>query len=136
MTTNIVIDSKSTLNLLERNKKISQLIAQSWLPGGEQIQEQLCGSEEQVLNLLVVENILNETEAKYAHVKVDLNPPGPPYVGSISDGPPPHLLILYIPYPKRPTEVTNEELRTWVNSELVSEPFSPFEINRWIPYTC
>ena len=66
-----------------------------------------------------------------------MNPPGPPYLGSHTEGLPPYLLNLYIPYPQRPTEVNDEQLMTWVNSEINSEPLSPFQISPWIPYsTC
>jgi hypothetical protein len=128
-------DKKQPLDLLKRNKKLSQLIAQSWLPGGEYIKEQLCGTQDQVLELLVVEDILTEEEAKYTRIEVDTNPPEPPYLGSIKEGLPPYLLNLYIPYPQRPTEVKDEQLMSWVNSEISSEPLSPFQINPWIPYT-
>lgn len=130
-------DKKHPLDLLERNKKLSQLIARSWLPGGEHIKEQLCGTQEQVLKLLVVEDILTEEEANYTRVEIDPNPPGPPYLGTLDEGLPPYLLNLYIPYPQRPTEVNDEQLMSWVNSELNSEPLSPFQISPWIPYsTC
>jgi hypothetical protein len=129
-------DKKRPLNLLERNKRLSQLIAQSWLPGGEYIKKQFLGTQEQILELLVAENILVEEEAKYTRVEVDMNPPGPPYLGAIKEGLPPYLLNLYIPYPQRSTEVKDEQLMTWVNSTIESAPFSPFEISQWIPYSC
>lgn len=129
-------DKKQPLDLLERNKKLSQLIARSWLPGGEHIKEQLGGTQEQVLELLVAEEILIEEEAKWSRVEVDINPPGPPYLGTLNEGVPPYLLNLYIPYPQRPTEVKDEQLMTWLSSEINSEPFSPFEISPWIPYSC
>jgi hypothetical protein len=122
-------------NLLEFNKKLSQLIARSWLPGGEEIEKRFLGSQEEVIQLLVDEGIVTAEEAPYIGVNVDTNPPGPPYVGNIQEGVDP-VLTLYIPYPKRPSQVTSAELTTWVDSQINAAPYSPFEISQWIPYTC
>jgi hypothetical protein len=105
------------------------------LPGGEEIEKRLRGTQKEVIKLLVEEEIISEEEAQYIGVDVDSNPPGPPYVGHIQEGVDP-ILTLYIPYPQRPSQVTSEELTTWVDSKIDSAPYSPFEISQWIPYSC
>jgi hypothetical protein len=121
-------------NLLDPNKKLSQLLAQSWLDG-------------QDLNInkdwLVEKGIISPDEAGNYEVEVDSNPEpkpdpgkpdGPKYIGLITlteEG----KLHMYIPYPKRPDEgkVSNEDLEQWVND---SDPNHPIPANIWIPYSC
>lgn len=114
-------------NLLSPNKKLSQLIAQSWLDG------QQVSFDTQ---FLIDNHLLSENEAQYVEIHVDTTPCGPPYIGKIEgivggDG-----YSMYIPYPNRPAEVTNEELTQWVDSPVDSSPYTPFKISQWIPYTC
>lgn len=114
-------------NIIRPNKKLSQLIAQSWL-------------DHQELNIdrlsLIQNSLLSEFEAQFVtKVKVDEDPEGPPYLGGITVGKDGYRI--FIPYPKqRPDVVTDDELTTWVNSTVGSEPYTPFGISQWIPYSC
>lgn len=103
-----------TYNILSPNKKLSQLIAQSWLDG-----ERLDINKK----FLIKNDILSKEEAEYYEVVVRENPPGPPYRGVIDavEG------RIVIPYPDRPAEVTDEDLEQWVNSDTNSPPWIPPE---------
>ena len=127
-------------NVISPNKKLSQLIAQSWLDG-------------QRLNInkdwLIEQGFISQKEAPYyddEKIKVEPNPepnpePNQPlYIGLITfteEG----ELGMYIPYPDRPDEclpdekpLTDEVLRKWVESPEDSKPWLPE--HRYIPYTC
>jgi hypothetical protein len=114
-------------NLLGPNKKLSQLIAQSWLDGQEVSFDK---------QFLIDNHLLSENEAEYVEINVDTTPSGPPYIGKIEGMLGGGGYLMYIPYPNRPSEVTNEELNHWVSSPVDSAPYTPFEISQWIPYTC
>jgi hypothetical protein len=118
-------------NLVSPNKKLSQLIAQSWLDGQRLTIDK---------KFLVDSGLFSAEEAQYIEeIQVDENPPGPPYIGTVTMDKTGSLQI-YVPYPARPTEVenepTDEQLTRWVSSPLDSEPYLPGEINQWIPYSC
>ncbi len=123
-------------NILRPNKKISQLIAQSWLDGCDLTFNK---------DFLVQEGIISSEEEPYFNEPdVDRNPnqnpdpgnpDGPKYIGNITftaEG----RLQMYIPYPARPDDnlVSNEDLKDWVNSDTNSTPWLPS--NPYIPYTC
>ncbi|HEY9742631.1 MAG TPA: hypothetical protein V6C90_19275 [Coleofasciculaceae cyanobacterium] len=118
-------------NLVSPSKKISQLIAQSWLNG-----ERLSFDK----NFMVENGLFSEDEAQYIDdIQVVEESPEPRFVGTITLNQEGRLQI-YIPYPQRPTDVndapTDEQLTRWVNSDVNSEPFVPWdEFSPWIPYT-
>lgn len=121
-----------TFSLLSPSKKLSQLIAQSWLEG-----ERFSFDK----NFLVEHGIFSEHEAPYIdNIDVVEVPPEPRLVGTITMVGEGHLEI-YITYPQRPTDVenppTDEQLTRWINSDVNSEPFAPWDdFSPWIPYTC
>ena len=89
----------------------------------------------------MVENgLFSEDEAQYIDdIQVVEESPEPRFVGTITLNQEGRLQI-YIPYPQRPTDVndapTDEQLTRWVNSDVNSEPFVPWdEFSPWIPYT-
>ena len=118
-------------NLVSPSKKISQIIAQSWLNG-----ERLSFDK----NFMVENGLFSEDEAQYIDdIQVVEESPEPRFVGTITLNQEGRLQI-YIPYPQRPTDVndapTDEQLTRWVNSDVNSEPFVPWdEFSPWIPYT-
>jgi hypothetical protein len=121
-----------SFNLLSPNKKLSQLIAQSWLNG-----ERFSFDKQ----FLIDYGIFSEEEAQFIEdIQVIEEPPEPQYIGTITmnrEG----CLQIYIPYPQRPTgvenEPTDEQLTRWINSDVNSEPFVPWdEFSPWIPCTC
>ena len=121
-------------NFIGPNKKLSQLIAQSWLDG-----ERL----EINKDWLIEQGLISEEEASYFKVMVDSNPrekpsPDHKYIGDITvdEEGEERKLLKYIPYPERPNaeELTDEVLEEWVNSDPNSAPWLP--INPYIPYTC
>jgi hypothetical protein len=128
------------------NKKISQLIAKSWLPGKEEIREILIGEDQnKIRKLFVEEKILGETDAEHTSFDVDLNPVADPeethikYSGSIVEDRKTGDLIEWvfkIPYPPRPEQVTDGMLYEWIESASESKPWNASEISLWIPYTC
>jgi hypothetical protein len=120
-----------TFNILSPSKKFSQLIAQSWLDGERYSFDK---------KFLVEKGIFSEQEAQSIHqIEVREVPPEHNLVGTITlleDG----QLELYIPYPQLPTDVENpptpEQLTSWINSDVNSEPYGPWEhFSPWIPYT-
>lgn len=121
-----------TFNLLSPSKKISQLLAQSWLDG-----ERFSFDKD----FLVEKGIFSEDEATYIeNIDVIEVTPEQNLIGTITMVAEGHLQI-YIPYPQRPTDVddapTDEQLTRWVNSNVNSEPYTPWDdFSPWIPYTC
>jgi hypothetical protein len=119
-----------TFNLLSPSKKLSQMIAQSWLDGERFSLDK---------DFMVENGIFSEDEATYIK-KIDVVEVTPEQnlVGTITMVAEGHLQI-YIPYPQRPTEVddapTDEQLTSWVNSKVNSEPYTPWGFSPWIPYT-
>jgi hypothetical protein len=120
-----------TFNLLSPSKKLSQLIAQSWLDG-----ERFSFDKD----FLVEHGIFSEDEATYINnIDVREVPPEQNLFGTITMVKEGHLVIC-IPYPQRPTDVenppTDEQLTRWVNSDVNSDPYVPWEdFSPWIPYT-
>ncbi|MEH2239220.1 hypothetical protein [Nostoc sp.] len=113
-------------NTLIPNKRLSQLIAKSWLENREiNIDKEF----------LVNNGIISEFEAKYQiniHVERDLPPRE--YKGGIT--PQKSGYKINVPYPKRPTSenLPEDVLREWVENDSNSAPWTP--TNEWIPYTC
>lgn len=120
--------------MIELNKKISQLIAKSWLyksdPEGERIRNVLVG------NLLkttaekskeIVEFFKNNYDIDMENiggvfpiesVEVDWDT----FYGSLSEKGKKYIL----PYPPRPTEVTDEHLEQWINDTSNNFPSTPY----------
>ncbi|MEH1870567.1 hypothetical protein [Nostoc sp.] len=113
-------------NTLIPNKRLSQLIAKSWLENKEiNIDKEF----------LVNNGIISEFEAKFnidIHVERDLPPRQ--YKGGIT--PQPDGYKINVPYPQRPSSENLPEnvLREWVENDSTSAPWTP--TNEWIPYTC
>jgi hypothetical protein len=105
-----------TYNILSPTKKLSQLIAKSWL-------------EQQPITLdkdfLVKNDILSEKEAEIFEIDEDEQPSQTE--GSIGDGGYIDAVNfkIHIPYLERPPEVTNEALQNWINSSENSPPWVP-----------
>lgn len=125
-------------NVISPNKKLSQLIAQSWLDG-----QKLHIDKE----WLIKQGLISQKEAPYyddKRIEVDESPnpepdpdhpSGPKYIGRITfteEG----KIRMYIPYPERPPveNLTDEDLKEWVESPEDSKPWLPK--NPYIPYTC
>ena len=124
-------------NFIGPNKKLSQLIAQSWLDG-----QRLDINKKWLLE----QGFISQEEAPYYDemIEVERNPSekpdpehpnGPKYIGIITlteEG----KLHMYIPYPERPNVegLTDEVLKEWVNSTTDSAPWLP--AHPYIPYTC
>ncbi len=136
------------LDLLVRNKKLSHLIARSWLPGaeGEKIKAIFLGEQDKLREMLVKEGVVTVEESQLSLFEVDPNPqpneyPLGAFAGSIVENPDPstpYVLIFKIPYPQNVEhdKVTEDQLRSWLASPPDSAPWRPFEFSRWIPYTC
>ncbi|MBW4636408.1 MAG: hypothetical protein KME30_32390 [Iphinoe sp. HA4291-MV1] len=113
-------------NILYPSKKLSQLIAKSWLDRQElSIDKQF----------LLDNGLISRIDAEYVQeIVMDKNPEGPlPYVGEITiseegEG----KLRIRIPYPNRPPELTDEELERWVNDD---NPDNIKPTNIYIPYS-
>jgi hypothetical protein len=135
-------------DLLVRNKKLSHLIARSWLPGveGEKIKATLLGEQNGIRELMVQEEVVSKKEVESCRFDVDPNPqPNEPplgaFAGKIVEEANPNtteILIFNIPYPQNIDRdlVTEEQLRSWLATPSDSEPWEPFQFSRWIPYTC
>ncbi|WP_019503927.1 hypothetical protein [Pleurocapsa sp. PCC 7319] len=105
--------SPAPYNILSPNKKLSQLIAKSWLDGNRIP----LGDR----NFLISNDILSAKEAAFFEIIVDREPPGPPYEGYINAV----TRKIAIPYPQRPNEITNEALKSWIDSPSDSPPWIP-----------
>ncbi|WP_019503926.1 hypothetical protein [Pleurocapsa sp. PCC 7319] len=125
-------------NFVNSNKKLSQLIAKSWLDG-----QRLEINKKWLLE----QGFISQEEAPYYDDEMILveqtpsenpdpkHPNGPKYIGIMTlkeEG----KLHKYIPYPERPDAdlVSDEVLEEWVNSDPDSAPWLP--PNPYIPYTC
>jgi hypothetical protein len=100
------------LSILHPTKKLSQLIAKSWLDG---TRLSLGDSK-----FLIENDILSDEEAKFFKIEVD-DSPAPPYRGYTNIV----TAKFYIPYPKRPEGVEDKDLEDWVNSPTDSPPWRP-----------
>ena len=128
------------------NKKISQLVAMSWLPDGKEIGPILVGGDQdKIRNLFLEKGILGPEDATLTRFDVCPNPVAHEgesnlkYTGRIVEDPDtatPESWIFEIPYPPRPEQVKDEMLSDWVNSPPDSDPPDASGISLWIPYTC
>ncbi len=98
----------------QQSKKISQLIARSWLPGGEDIKNTLLhGSSDDIKKLLRDNGI--ELDDFFGPLKVNVD--WDTFFGSIKEIKDPDYEGIYnMPYPPRGLEVTDEHLTEWVNN--------------------
>jgi hypothetical protein len=136
--------------LLVSNKKLSHLIARSWLPGvaAEEIKATLLsGEQDKISKLMVQAGVIDQREVERCRFDIDPNPqpkelPSGAFLGSIDDEGIPGTTIKFIfkiPYPQKIESdwgLTEEQLRSWLATSPESEPWEPFEFSRWIPYTC
>lgn len=143
-------DPQHALPYLIPNKKLSHLIARSWLPGveGEKIKATLLsGNQSEIQELMIQTGVVSKDEAKFCRFDVDSNPqPNQPPLGAfagsiVEEANPntPEILIFKIPYPQKIESdwgLTEEQLRSWLATSPESEPWEPFQFSRWIPYTC
>ncbi|MBD2129190.1 hypothetical protein NDI39_03630 [Microcoleus sp. ZQ-A2] len=120
--------SSDTYNVLSPTKKLSQLIAQSWLDGQKLTIDK---------NFLVENDIVSVEEADYYKYEI-MGKKEPPYVIHIDTV---HVDqeqkgTIQITYsPERPGEVTEEELNEWVNSDTNSSPwFAPGNLRHFLPH--
>ncbi|MEH1819134.1 MAG: hypothetical protein V7L31_08665 [Nostoc sp.] len=113
-------------NTLIPNKRLSQIIAQSWLENREiNIDKEF----------LVNNGIISEFEAQFQiDIHVERDQPPREYKGGIT--PQANGYKINVPYPKRPSSenLPEDVLREWVENDSNSAPWTP--TNEWIPYTC
>ncbi|MEH2365487.1 MAG: hypothetical protein V7K75_03070 [Nostoc sp.] len=151
-----VKENGSPFKVLQPSKKLSQLIAQSWLPDGDSYVKDLFteGDSDKVKSFLKDRGLLSELDAQYATIKIDPsqrplepNSTGVVYVGELTvekDSKGEFTIYnITIPYPEEPAELKSNPqiLEEWVNSPDGEQPYtpvgiSPVQISRWIPLTC
>jgi hypothetical protein len=110
----------------QTSKKLSQLIARSWLPHGEDIKRIfLSRDEDKIKELLEKEGIcLQDFNIKIILINWDS------FYGTLDE----LGFIFRLPYPPRPSEVKNEQLEAWVND---NNPEQIFPTTPYIPLiTC
>jgi hypothetical protein len=116
-----------TYNVLSPNKKLSQLIAQSWLEGQKLHIDK---------KFLIENDIVSVEEADYYKYEIERKK-NPPYKIRIDTVPVDTAKkgMFEISYsPERPSEVTDEELNEWVNSDTNSSPwFAPGNLRQFLP---
>ncbi|BCL39599.1 hypothetical protein [Nostoc sp. MS1] len=113
-------------NTLIPNKRLSQLIAKSWLENREISIDK---------NFLVNNGLISEFEAQFKiDIHVERNQPPREYKGGIT--PQQFGYKINVPYPPKPSSENLPEniLREWVENDFNSAPWTP--TNEWIPYTC
>lgn len=113
-------------NTLIPNKKLSQLIAKSWLENKEINIDK---------DFLVNNGIISEFEAQFKiDIHVERDKPPREYKGGIT--PQQYGYKINVPYPPKPSSdnLPEDVLREWVENDSHSAPWTPS--NEWIPYTC
>lgn len=96
-----------TYNILRPTKKLSQLIAKSWLDGEELTIDK---------QFLVENDILSKQEAELFQVEIQESGPG--YINNAT------LEICFV-YSKERPPVTDQELQEWIDSPENSAPWVP-----------
>lgn len=117
----------------ELSKKISQIVAQSWLPEGAEIKKVLLQGNSQEIGAMFKENGA-DIEAFFKPFNVYFNVDWDTFYGSlveVSTGD--NIWLSNIPYPPRPMEVTDEQLEEWVNND---DPDVLYPPHPYIPLTC
>lgn len=100
-------------NILSPKKKLSQLIAKSWLDGNRIPLDDK--------KFLIENDLLSEQEASYYKIEVEEKPEEPPNnirINAVSGK-------ISIHYPQRPDGITDKALEDWINSPSDSEPWMP-----------
>jgi hypothetical protein len=119
--------SSDTYNVLSPSKKLSQLIAQSWLDG------QPLHVDKQ---FLIENDIVSVEEADYYKYEIfpKHEPPYIIYIDTVQVDQEQKGTIQITYSPERPCEVTDEELKEWVNSDTNSSPwFAPGDLRHFLP---
>jgi hypothetical protein len=118
-------------DLKQLTKKISQLIAKSWLPGGEDIKNTfLYGKEEEIKELLKQYGV-NLPAPASTSLSIDWNS----FFGSAKEEKNGGQTVLKwtIAYPPRPYyDVTDEQLQAWVDND---DPNTSYPTAAYIPLT-
>ena len=115
----------------QQSKKISQLIAKSWLPDdpeGTQIKKVLIeGNSEKINEMLKKYGVDLEVIFHPLSIHVDWDT----FFGKMAETTVGGGTWLYsLPYPPRPNEVTDAQLTDWVNNQDPNQQFPP---NPYIP---
>ena len=111
--------SKQFSEFLQASKKISQLIAESWLPEGEHIKKiLLSGNQEAIKQLLQEKGI--DLEGVFGIKNLFVN--WDSFYGTITE----LGLAYYLPYPPRPAVVEECQLRDWVKNTDPNTLFPPY----------
>lgn len=123
----------------EKAKKLSQLIAESWLPRGNDYRDKFLGDQKTLKQFLIEKGIFDDQDDadEVEEIKVERNVEGPPYLGAIDidktiEGEA-IKLKLFIPYPDRHSQLTDEELEKWINN---TDPNQIRPSNLYIPQSC
>jgi hypothetical protein len=99
----------------QASKKLSQLIAKSWLPGGEKIKAIFLSGDENQIKALLEETGIHLQDFNVRHVLINWDS----FYGRLDE----MGLICHIPYPPRPSEVTDPQLEAWVNDQNPNQVF-------------
>ncbi|MEA5553436.1 hypothetical protein VB713_21080 [Anabaena cylindrica UHCC 0172] len=107
-------NSETSITELQKlNKKMSQIIAKSWLPGGEEIRQVLLHGNSEQINQLFEENgvAISETIGK-VNIVVVWND----FVGKLQETTS-GSLNLVVAYPPRPSDfnLKDEQIQAWVD---------------------
>lgn len=142
-------DNGSLFNVLQPSKKLSQVIAHSWLPNGDGEAHDVFteGNSDRVRDFLVQRGLLSRLDAQHANIIVDrsirtTNPNSSVsvYIGTVAmerdENGEINIYTITIPYPERPTDLTDKNLQDWFDSPDGEAPYTPVDISIWIPLTC
>lgn len=125
-----VTQNTSDLRLL--SKKISQLIAKSWLPEGEEIRSVFLSNDTERISEMLLENGINLKNlgvGEYTKLEVRWDS----FFGSFEDlNDPPFIFRFILAYPPRPSEfnLSDSDLQEWVadaddDHKTPSHPYIP-----------
>lgn len=114
--------SPDPYNILSPNKKLSQLVAKSWLDGNR-----ISLSDR---NFLINNDILSAKEAAFFEIVVheDSKESELGYINAVTRE-------IFMPYPQRPEKITDEALENWIDSSSDSPPWIPEDkqLRNWLP---
>ncbi len=111
-------------------KKLSQLIASSWLPGGEDIKTAFNGGDTEAIVKMIKEKTDIDLQALFGDdVIVTIN--WESFLADIEEiymGGEDFRTVVHFPYPERPSkdEVSDNDLQSWVNNTDSSIVVAPF----------
>jgi hypothetical protein len=127
--------------IFERNKKLSQLVAKTWLPNvypeGAEFRAILLSKKESGEKTKEIKEFLKKHDIDIDGIlgsaiggPIDIQVSWDTFGGTIGEiqGRGPYML----PYPPRPSEVTDEQLESWIND---NNPNNPFPHDPYIPLT-